>query len=59
VTPDATPATNSTSYTWSPWPPQHGRVAQRFALIAAHKAILAALGLPEPARYFDFTTSSD
>jgi len=38
---------------------EHGRVAQRFALIAAHKAILAALGLPETARYFDFTTSSD
>jgi len=36
----------------------HGRVAQRSALTAGHKSILAALGLPEPARYFDFTTSS-
>jgi hypothetical protein len=36
----------------------HGRVAQRSALTTGHKTILAALGLPEPARYFDFTTSS-
>jgi hypothetical protein len=34
----------------------HGRIAQRSALTAGHKAILAALRLPEPARYFDFTT---
>ena len=34
----------------------HGRVAQRSALTTGHKTILAALGLPEPARYFDFTT---
>jgi hypothetical protein len=37
----------------------HGRVAQRSALTAGHKSILTALGLPEPARYFDFTTISD
>ena len=37
----------------------HGRVAQRSALTAGHKSILTALGLPEPARYFDFTTTSD
>jgi hypothetical protein len=36
---------------------EHGRVAQRSALTAGHKTILTALGLPEPARYFDFTTS--
>ena len=35
----------------------HGRVAQRSALTAGHKTILTALGLPEPARYFEFTTS--
>ncbi len=37
----------------------HGRVAQRSTLSAGHKSIFVALGLPEPARYFDFTTSSD
>jgi hypothetical protein len=37
----------------------HGRVAQRSALTAGHQRILAALGLPEPARYFEFTTPSD
>jgi hypothetical protein len=37
----------------------HGRVAQRSALTTGHKSILAALQLPEPARYFDFTTTSD
>jgi DDE family transposase len=36
----------------------HGRVAQRSALTAGHKTILAALDLPEPARYFDFTPTS-
>ena len=36
----------------------HGRVAQRSALTAGHKTILAALDLPEPARYFDFTTTA-
>jgi hypothetical protein len=36
----------------------HGRVAQRSALTAGHKSILAALHLPEPARYFDFTTTT-
>jgi hypothetical protein len=35
----------------------HGRVAQRSALTTGHQTILAALGLPEPARYFDFTTT--
>jgi hypothetical protein len=37
----------------------HGRVAQRSALTTEHKRILAALDLPEPARYFDFTATSD
>ena len=36
----------------------HGRVAQRSTLTAGHKTILAALDLPEPARYFDFTTTT-
>jgi hypothetical protein len=35
----------------------HGRVAQRSALTPGHNSILTALGLPEPARYFEFTTS--
>jgi hypothetical protein len=35
----------------------HGQVAQRSALTPGHKRILAALDLPEPARYFDFTTT--
>ena len=33
-----------------------GRVAQRSATTTGQKVILAALGLPEPARFFDFTT---
>ena len=37
----------------------HGRIAQRSTLTAGHKNILTALALPEPARYFDFTTTSD
>jgi hypothetical protein len=32
-----------------------GQVAQRSATTADQKTILAALGLPEPARFFDFT----
>jgi hypothetical protein len=36
----------------------HGRVAQRSALTAGHKAILTALDLPEPPRYLDFTTTT-
>jgi hypothetical protein len=36
----------------------HGRVAQRSALTAGHKSILAALGLPEPARYLEFATTT-
>jgi hypothetical protein len=32
-------------------------VAQRTALTAGHKTILAALDLPEPRRYHDFTTT--
>src|ERR671911_2348803 len=36
-----------------------GQVAQRSASTPGQKAILTALGLPEPARYFDFTTTSD
>ena len=35
----------------------HGRIAQRSTLTAGHKAILTALELTEPPRYFDFTTS--
>jgi hypothetical protein len=34
-----------------------GQVAQRSALTAGHKAILAALQLPEPPRFFDFTVA--
>jgi hypothetical protein len=36
-----------------------GQVAQRSATTAAQKTILAALELPEPARFFDFTAPSD
>ena len=32
-----------------------GQVAQRTATTPGQKAILAALGLPEPPRFFDFT----
>jgi len=32
-----------------------GQVAQRSATTSGHKAILAALDLPEPPRFFDFT----
>ena len=35
-----------------------GRVAQRSAPTAGHKTILAALNLPEPPRFFDFTLPS-
>ncbi|MBV8712276.1 MAG: IS1634 family transposase [Solirubrobacterales bacterium] len=37
----------------------HGRIAQRSTLTAGHKAILTTLELPEPPRYFDFTTTSN
>ena len=36
-----------------------GHVAQRSALTAKHKTILAALKLPEPPRFFDFTVPND
>ena len=36
-----------------------GQVAQRSTLTAGHKAILAALKLPEPPRFFDFTVPTD
>ncbi len=36
-----------------------GRVAQRTATSAGQKTILAALKLPEPPRFFDFTVPSD
>jgi len=36
-----------------------GQVAQRSALTPGQKAILAALKLPEPPRFFDFTAASD
>ena len=36
-----------------------GQVAQRSALTAGHKSILAALKLPEPPQFFDFTAASD
>ncbi len=36
-----------------------GQVAQRSAVTAKQKAILAALKLPEPPRFFDFTMPSD
>jgi IS4 transposase len=35
-----------------------GQVAQRSALTAGHKAILAALDLPEPPRFFHFTPAT-
>ncbi|MFD2148922.1 hypothetical protein [Rhodococcus jostii] len=35
----------------------HGRVAQRAAVIAGHKRNLAALELPEPPRFFDFASA--
>ncbi|MBA3249943.1 MAG: IS1634 family transposase [Geodermatophilaceae bacterium] len=37
----------------------HGHVAQRSTLTAAQKTILAALNLPEPPRFFDFTAPSN
>ena len=36
-----------------------GRVAQRSTLTTGHQTILAALDLPEPPKYLDFTTTSD
>ncbi len=36
-----------------------GQVAQRTATTAGQKSILAALKLPEPPRFFDFTAASD
>lgn len=36
-----------------------GRVAQRSALTSGQKTILAALDLPEPPKYLDFTPSAD
>ena len=36
-----------------------GRVAQRSALTSGHKTILAALDLPEPPRYLNFTPGND
>jgi hypothetical protein len=36
----------------------HGHVAQRSTLTAGQKAILTALELPEPLRFFDFTAAT-
>ena len=36
-----------------------GQVAQRSTLTSGHKAILTALELPEPPRFFDFTVPTD
>ena len=36
-----------------------GQIAQRFTLTPGHKTILAALELPEPPRFFDFTVPTD
>jgi len=36
-----------------------GQVAQRSTLTGGHKTILTALGLGEPARFFDFTVPTD
>ncbi len=36
-----------------------GHVAQRSTLTAGPKTILAALKLPEPARFFDFTVPNE
>ncbi len=37
----------------------NGNVTQRSQLTPGHQSILTALALPEPPRYFDFTTSAD
>lgn len=39
-------------------PHSSGQVAQRSAITAGQKTILAALKLPEPPRFFDFTIPS-
>jgi hypothetical protein len=36
-----------------------GQVAQRSTLTPGHKTILAALQLPEPPRFYDFTPTAD
>jgi Transposase DDE domain len=36
-----------------------GRITQRSALTSEHKTVLAALDLPEPPRYLDFTPSNN
>ena len=36
-----------------------GQVAQRSATTAGQKKLLAALKLPEPPRFFDFTAAGD
>ena len=36
----------------------HGTVVQRSVSLPEHKAIWAALDLPEPPRFFDFTATS-
>ena len=36
-----------------------GQVAQRSTPTPEHKTILAALKLPEPARFYDFTVPTD
>jgi len=63
-------AENSTSQTWRRLRHQldrlhlvtlaigSGTVAQRSATLPEHKAIWAALDLPEPPRFFDFRTAS-
>jgi hypothetical protein len=43
---------------WSPRPPPTAWSPSASRSPAAHKTILAALHLPEPARYFDFTATT-
>lgn len=57
TTPGATSVTSSTVSTRSPLATHEGTVAQRTTLTAGHKTILTALELPEPRRYYDFSTA--
>jgi hypothetical protein len=51
---DATSAMNSTGCTWS-LVTAGGQAAQRSLTTPGQQAILTALKLPEPPRFFDFT----
>jgi hypothetical protein len=49
---------NSTACTWSPSPPADGKAAQRSALTTGQQAVLQALSLREPPKFFGFTLPS-